>query len=47
MQEFVLTIRVTANTVETVSPAEISQAIGELLRGYDSGTTTIETCQEV
>jgi len=47
MQEFVLTIKVTVNTAETVSTSEVEQHVQNLLDNFDAGTAEVVTCTEV
>lgn len=46
MQEFLVIVKVTANTAATVSEAEIREAIQPLLNEFDGGTAEIESVTE-
>lgn len=46
MQEFIVVVKVTANTAATVSEAEIQEAIQEVLNDFDGGTAEIKSVTE-
>jgi hypothetical protein len=46
MQQFVVTILVSVNTAETVSPTEVRQEVEELVRDFDGGTAEVLTVEE-
>ena len=47
MQKFLVTIEVTANTIESVSRVEISEAMQDLLNDYDGGNAEVKVCTEI
>ena len=47
MQDFIVTIRVTVNTLETVSSIEVQSAITDVLDSYDGGSVVVTSCDEV
>jgi hypothetical protein len=47
MQTFIMTIRVTANTIEDVSYEEVQESIADVLADYNGGTAEIESCREI
>jgi hypothetical protein len=48
MQQFIITLKITVNTIETVSPTEITSEIKEYLgEETNFGSIEIESCEEL
>lgn len=41
MQDFIVTVKVKTNSLDTVSEEEVAEAIGQLLHDFDGGTADV------
>jgi hypothetical protein len=47
MQKFLVSVEITVNTIETVSPSEITGAVQDLLDDFDGGNAEVKVCTEI